>query len=76
MHVRSCFCFKIPSCSFMTVHGESLEKIFAVFKSNSLVAAMSPYNWFQTDKFFDIINCKSSQLKIVLMALLQRPPEV
>jgi hypothetical protein len=36
----------------MAVHGKSLKRFLPFYKSSSLVASSSTYNWLWTDKFF------------------------
>jgi hypothetical protein len=39
----------------MAVHGESLKRFLLFYKSSSLAASSSPYNWLYTEKFLPII---------------------
>ena len=41
----------------MTLNGESLKRFLPFYKSNSLVASSSPYNWLKNEKFFAINIC-------------------
>jgi hypothetical protein len=39
----------------MTVPQKDFLKMFAVFKSETLIVSYSPYNWFETGKFSPLL---------------------